>query len=70
MDDYMEYNPGLFADGDYKKAYKRRIKSELKIQKTSNPERAQSNELEHRQLKFLNHTVFTDVWFFLGANYG
>lgn len=70
MDDYMECNPGLFADGDYKKAYKRRIKSELKIQKTSNPERAQSNELEHRQLKFLNHTVFTDVWFFLGANYG
>ena len=28
-------------------------------------ERAQSNELEHRQLKFLNHTVFTDVWLFL-----
>lgn len=41
IDDYMECNPGLFADGDYKKAYKRRIESELKMQKTSNPERAE-----------------------------
>ena len=41
MDDYKECNPGLFADGDYKKAYKRRIENELKLQKTSNPERAE-----------------------------
>ena len=41
MDDYKECNPGLFADGDYKKAYKRKIENELKLQKTSNPERAE-----------------------------
>ena len=41
MDDYIECNPGLFADGDYKKAYKRKIENELKLQKTSNPERAE-----------------------------
>ena len=40
MDDYQECNPGLLADGDYKKAYKRRVENELKLQKTSNPERA------------------------------
>lgn len=41
MDDYKECNPGLFADVDYKKAYKRKIENELKLQKTSNPERAE-----------------------------
>lgn len=41
MDDYQECNPGLFADGDYKKAYKRRYENELKMQKNSNPERAE-----------------------------
>lgn len=41
MDDYQECNPGLFADGDYKKAYKRRVENELKLQKNSNPERAE-----------------------------
>ncbi len=41
MDDYQECNPGLFADKDYKKAYKRRIENELKLQKNSNPEKAE-----------------------------
>ena len=36
-DDYSECHPGLLADGEYKRAYKKRIESELKMLKDSNP---------------------------------
>lgn len=38
IDDYLECSPGLLADGDYKKAYKKRIEYELKVLKDTNPE--------------------------------
>lgn len=38
-DDYLDCNPGLLADGEYKKAYQKRMATELKILKDSNPAR-------------------------------
>lgn len=38
-DGYLDCNPGLLADSDYKKAYQKRITTELKILKDSNPAR-------------------------------
>ena len=36
-DDYCDCHPGLFADRDYKKAYKQAAERELKLLKDSNP---------------------------------
>lgn len=41
MDDYASCNPGLFADRDYKKVYKKRIEKELKGLQVSNPDKAE-----------------------------
>lgn len=39
IDDYLDCTPGFFDDGDYKKAYQKRMEMELKILKDSNPTR-------------------------------
>lgn len=37
LDEYNTCNAGLMADNEYKKVYKKRIESEIKILKTNNP---------------------------------
>lgn len=41
LDEYQTCNAGLMADNEYKKVYKKRIESEIKILKTNNPSLAE-----------------------------
>lgn len=41
MAGYSECHPGIFADGDYKKAYKSRVEKELKLLNLSKPDYAE-----------------------------
>ncbi|MEE3411265.1 MAG: hypothetical protein VZQ47_03105 [Treponema sp.] len=51
MEDYKSCYPGLFADWDYKKTYKQRIETEIRVLKDANPAYAEKLSVLYDETK-------------------